>query len=206
MQIIKSSEKQSKNILFFPGATWKRNTMMAPNFIENNFESILVNSNVGLSHVEYDQSDTHQTILRDLYHVSKNYDFLFGYCYGCLPALKLCNENTKGIILLDPSTRIRNTENTYIIELDEAKKSFAKDASVRNMKLFEEFGQIKYSSINCKVLIIYSEYALNNNFEGIKINKIKNKKIVNVSESSHFILMEPKRFEVSQHILEFVNA
>ena len=194
--------------MFFPGATWKRKTMFAPSFINNNFETILLNAGVGLSQVEYDVSDTHESILSASEQLYNQHDFIFGYSYGCLPALKHANANTniKGIILLDPSALPNNQQQKYIIEIEEANKNFAEDMSVRNKTLWDKYPRIDYSNIRCKVLVVYSEYGINNKSDGVKIHFLQNKKVIVINESSHYIMMEPKRFELANHILEFING
>lgn len=180
--------------------------MPDPDFISNNFNDTLEKSGIAITYVDYNFDDTHESILNRVKETSEQYQFLFGYSYGCMPALMLSNKNTKGIILLDPSSVINHNQKKYILEIDQSNIMFEADIAKRNSNLFTKYPRIEYSKINCPVLIIYTEYAMKNKTDGVKVNLLKNKKIIEIPDSSHYIMMEPRRFDLVKHISEFINA
>jgi hypothetical protein len=191
------------------GGTWKYNTMFNSLFTENNLQELLYNAGIETIAVDYDSNDTYQSLVNDVNKLTSEVDFIMGYSFGVLIGIATAQKNTKGLILLDANSIGGNECINYIEDKETANKYFEIDLASRNenLKSFTE-GKLIITSHKPKTLLIFSEFGDKNNnlcTHGMYLASLGKRKKVVVKNSSHYIMIEPTRFELTNHILEFIN-
>jgi hypothetical protein len=170
------------------GQTWKYKTMFAE------FGDLLVDTEIIA--VDYDVSDTHESIFKESKELVSTFkpDYLMGYCYGSFVCINSADSDVKGIILLDPSSKIKTLDTSH------------EDVQTRNLNITEPIPRIPLDKIACKVDVIFTTEGLTGNKTGMQIQHIKNKQIHTIENSTHMIMIEPARYELAKRILEIMNA
>lgn len=189
------------------GATWKHKTMFASSFLENNFQNLLNSAGVETYSVEYDIDDTFPEVVNQCKNIKA--DYIMGYSFGSFPALASLRPTTKGLVLLDPDSIVDHTQKKYIEEIEAANKFFDDDIKNKNMVISKTLDFSLIKPVRQRTLFLFSEYGFsNNNLNNPKnvVAKITNKTTVVIPESSHYIMMEPARFNAFNAIMEFMDA
>jgi hypothetical protein len=188
------------------GATWKYETMFGSSFIKDNFESLLNSHDIETYSVDYDKEETFSDIVKACGDI--NADYIMGYSLGCFLALACNKQTTKGIILLDPQSIIDHTQKKYIEDIDTANKFFDNDIANKNHAVSNTIDFSLIKPIRNKTLFVFSEYGRSKNHlmdpKNICFRSIPNKQTVVIPNSSHYIMLEPARFDAAKVITEFV--
>jgi hypothetical protein len=168
------------------GQTWKYKTMFAE------FSDLLIDTEIIA--VDYDITDTHDSIFKESKELVSKFkpDYLMGYCYGGFVCINCADHNTKGIILLDPSAKVKSVDPTH------------EDVISKNTNLSKPIPKTPLDKVACKVDIIYTTEGLNGS--GMQIQYIKNKQIHTIEDSTHMIMIEKNRYELADKILEIMDA
>lgn len=168
------------------GQTWKYKTMFAE------FGDLLIDTEIIA--VDYDVTDTHESIFKESKELVSKFkpDYLMGYCYGSFVCINCADENTKGIILLDPSSKIKPLDQTH------------EDVISKNVNITKPIPRIPLDKVRCKVDVIYTTEGLGG--VGMQIQHIKNKQIHTIENSTHMIMIEHNRYELANKILEIMDA
>lgn len=202
----KTPANHTHSILYLMGATWKHDTMFGSVFTEHNMQDLLYKSGIETISVEYEKHDTFYSLLNEIKLLSQESDYILGYSFGCYLAIASATKNIKGIILLDPNVPTGNSGEKYITNIDTANKFFERDILNKNLNLKPR--NIVGVNYKPEISIIFSEYGYKNN-EMFKIQKYldfyKKVDISFVENSSHFLMLEPARFELTKKILEFMG-
>jgi hypothetical protein len=171
------------------GQTWKYNTMFDP------FSSLL--DGVDITAVDYDSTDTHESIFRESKELVRrlNPDYLFGYCYGGFVCVNAANNNTKGIILLDPSSEKKQLTDDH------------DDVKATNVNLLKPIPRIPIDKISCKVNVIYTQEGFDRKLNGgMQIQYFKNADVTVLENTTHKIMIEPSAVLLANKIMEIINA
>lgn len=189
------------------GATWKYETMFGSTFLPDNFESLLNSHGIETYSVDYGKDDTFNDVVSACKEI--HFDYVMGYSLGCFLAIALANQS-KGIILLDPNSHIDHSQQKYIQDIDTANKFFDSDIENKNHNVHTTLDFSLIKPTNKKTLFLFSEYGKNNNSlmtdSGKCFRMLRNKTTVVIPESSHYIMLESKRFEAAKIISEFIDA
>jgi hypothetical protein len=210
VQIHRRTQSNSKHkLLYLGGATWKYKTMFSPIVIPDSVEDLLFASGMDIISVDYDITDTHETVLPATKELAKDVDYIFGYSYGCIAAVNAVDKNTKGFILLDPSP-IPNDKQTRYFQEELFKDLLECDLKSRNTNFSSKPPKFEHeSAYDCNLLVVLSEYCYNNNKlntpEGMFLNSYRNKTVEVINDSSHFVMIEQGRYELVNKIINFIN-
>lgn len=190
------------------GVTWKYDTMFNSSFTEQNLQDLLYDAGVETIAVDYEPSDTYESLVDDISKITPDVDYIMGYSYGCFLAVATANANTKGIILLDPNAEINHSQKKYINDIDVANEFFERDLLAKNKNL-GEIDKMIISPSKPKTLLLFSEWGNNNNSlctKGMYLAALGKKQKVVIKKSSHYIMLEPARFMLAKEIMEFIRA
>jgi len=189
------------------GATWKHKTMFASSFVENNFQNLLNSAGVETYSVDYDINDTFPEVVDQCKNIKA--DYIMGYSFGCFPAIACLNGNTKGLILLDADSIVDHNQTKYIEDIDTANRFFEEDIKNKNNVIGKTLDFSLLKPVKHKTLFLFSEYGYtNNNLDNPKnvFMNISNKTTSVIPRSSHYIMIEPARFNATNSIMEFMDA
>ena len=186
------------------GGTWKNDTMFDSVFTENNLQQLLYKAGVETISVDYDNNDTYQSLIKDIGEITPEVDYIMGYSFGVLIAIATAQQNTKGLILLDANSIGGNDCKTYIEDKQIANKYFERDLQSRNEKLknFTE-GKLTISPHKPETLLVFSDFGDKNNnlcTHGMYLRMLGKLRKKVIRNSSHFIMLEPARFELAKEI------
>jgi hypothetical protein len=186
------------------GKTWKYKTMFDLDMEEDSFADILYNAGIDVISVDWQTGDTHQTIFkkcRDLVNI-QNPDYIMGYCYGCAVASAIGNNKTKHMFMLDPCPD-KSKQTEFIPEFATLMND---DIKNRNLNLDEKLPQIALDKIKCPVTIFNtSDSSEMDKQNSLQVKFIKNKTVVDL-QGSHYVLIEPARYELANKIMEIMNV
>jgi hypothetical protein len=188
------------------GATWKYETMFGSSFIEDNFESLLNSHGIETYSIDYDAGETFVDVVNGCRDI--NVDFIMGYSLGCFLAMACLHQKHKGMILLDPQSIIDHNQPKYIEDIDTANKFFNTDIANKNHAVSNTIDFSLIKPARNKTLFLFSEYGRSKNHlmdpKNICFRSIPNKQTVVIPNSSHYIMLEPARFDAAKTISEFV--
>lgn len=187
------------------GRTWKYKTMFDLDMEEDSFGDILYNAGIEVVAVDWDRNDDHQMIFQKCRELVNRYnpDFIMGYCYGCFVCGVLPNNKTKHIFLLDPSAEVSQQKDF----VPEFLPLMEKDLTTKNIRLDAKLPPIPFDKIKCGVTIFKTrDCSVLDQPNRMQVKYIKNKTIVDLPEASHYILIEPARYDLANRILEIMNA
>jgi len=173
------------------GQTWKYKSMFAP------FSILLNEAGIETIAVDYDQTDTHESIWVESKKIARLYkpDYLFGYCYGSFVCVNAWNPSVKGIMMLDPSS-----EKKFIVSDHE-------DVNSRNLNIITQpIPRIPIDKIPCKIDIIYTGEGYLNKIDGMQTQFFKNKKEHIVPETTHKIMCEIGNLRLLEILTEIMDA
>jgi pimeloyl-ACP methyl ester carboxylesterase len=189
------------------GATWKYETMFGSSFLEDNFESLLNSHGIETYAIDYEKDETFVDVVnacRDI-----NVDYVMGYSLGCFLALAYPKQTTKGIILLDPQSIVDHSQKKYIEDIHTANKFFDNDIQNKNHAVSSTLDFSLIKPVHQKTMFLFSEYGKVKNSlmdpKNIQFRTIPNKKTVVIPNSSHYIMLEPARFDAANAISDFIN-
>ena len=206
------------------GVTWKYDTMFNSAFTEHNLQQLLYNAGVETIAIDYEPTDTYESLVEDIKQITPDVDYIMGYSFGCFLAIATTSENTKGIILLDPNAEINHNQKKYIEDIETANKFFERDLLSWRMDFnWSPFGRdllsknknlgvidkLIISPNKTKTLLLFSGWGDSNNSlctNGMYLKFLGEKKKVVIKNSSHYIMLEPTRFTLAKEIMEFMNA
>lgn len=190
------------------GATWKYETMFGSSFLEDNFESILNANGIETYSIDYEQGDTFKDVVTACCDIKV--DYVMGYSLGCFLAMACLNETSRGLILLDPQSIVDHSQEKYIEDIDTANKFFDNDIANKNHSVSTTLDFSLMRPIKQKTLFLFSHYGKTKNSlmtdNGKCFRMIRNKSTVVIPNSSHYIMLEPARFEAAKAISEFIDA
>lgn len=196
------------SLLYLMGGTWKYKTMFGSAFTENNFESILNSYGIETYAIDYEKGDTFIDVVTACRFIKTNYTM--GYSLGCMLALACVHKDTKGLILLDPQSVVDHNQHKYISDINTANAFFDTDIANKNHNVNNtlNFDIINFRMLNTvKTLFLFSQYGNDNNYletdKGLCFNSLRNKHKVVIPNSSHYLLLEPTRFDVAKAIKEW---
>jgi len=190
------------------GVTWKYDTMFNSTFTDQNLQDLLYNAGVETIAVDYEPSDTYESLVEDLKELATDVDYIMGYSFGCFLAIASSTENTKGIILLDPNAEINHNQKKYIEDIETANRFFERDLSTKN-KNIGVVDRLIISPNKTKTLLLFSEWGNSNNSlctNGMYLKFLGEKKKVVIKNSSHYVMLEPARYILAKEIMEFIRA
>lgn len=190
------------------GVTWKYDTMFNSAFIEHNLQQLLYNAGVETIAIDYEPTDTYESLVEDIKQITPDVDYIMGYSFGCFLTIATTSENTKGIILLDPNAEINHNQKKYIEDIETANKFFERDLLSKNKNL-GVIDKLIISPNKTKTLLLFSGWGDSNNSlctNGMYLKFLGEKKKVVIKNSSHYIMLEPTRFTLAKEIMEFMNA
>lgn len=190
------------------GVTWKYDTMFNSAFTEHNLQQLLYNAGVETIAIDYEPTDTYESLVEDIKQITPDVDYIMGYSFGCFLAIATATENTKGIILLDPNAEINHNQKKYIEDIETANKFFERDLLSKNKNL-GVIDKLIISPNKTKTLLLFSGWGDSNNSlctNGMYLKFLGEKKKVVIKKSSHYIMLEPTRFALAKEILGFMNA
>lgn len=190
------------------GVTWKYDTMFNSAFTEHNLQQLLYNAGVETIAIDYEPTDTYESLVEDIKQITPDVDYIMGYSFGCFLAIATTSENTKGIILLDPNAEINHNQKKYIEDIETANKFFERDLLSKNKNL-GVIDKLIISPNKTKTLLLFSGWGDSNNSlctNGMYLKFLGEKKKVVIKNSSHYIMLEPTRFTLAKEIMEFMNA
>lgn len=191
------------------GVTWKYDTMFNSAFTEHNLQQLLYNAGVETIAVDYEQTDTYHSLIEQVNQITPEVDYIMGYSFGCLLAVATAQKNTKGIILLDTNSLGGNEGKNYIQDKETAGKYFQKDLETKNDKLKDVPEKLVITPHKPKTFLVFSEYGDKNNnicTHGMYLRALGKVKKTVIKKSSHYIMLEPARFELAKEIIGIMNA
>jgi hypothetical protein len=190
------------------GVTWKYDTMFNSAFTESNLQELFYNARVETIAVDYEPTDTYESLVEDVNKISSEVDYIMGYSFGCLLAVATAQKNTKGIILLDANSLGGNGGKNYIENVETANNYFEKDLAVVNKKLKDIPEKLIINPYKPKTFLIFSDYGNKNNnlcTHGMYLRALGKVNKTVIKHSSHYIMIEPARFELAKEILGIMN-
>jgi hypothetical protein len=191
------------------GVTWKYDTMFNSAFTEHNFQQLLFKAGVETISVDYELSDTYESLVEDVNKITPEVDFIMGYSFGCLLAVATAQKNTKGIILLDANSLGGNAGLNYIQDKETAQQFFERDLATKNEKLKDIPEKLIINPYKPKTFLIFSEYGDKNNnlaTHGMYLRALGKVNKTVIRHSSHYIMIEPARFELAKEVIGIMNA
>jgi hypothetical protein len=207
-------------LLYLPGAIWKHHSFFAANFLEPNFQQLLLNAGVEIIACEYESTDTYQTIIDQVVSISSQADYIMGLCWGVWPAIAATQANTKALICFDPSVVFPGgAEARCWGDLDDAnyipwpdkqkvKSILMQNLLIKNPNLVPPETAI-VSPHKPKTFFIFSNYGVRWNVLGTHGQYLQHLGPViyrpGIKNSSHYLMIEPRRFELANEVLSIMD-
>jgi hypothetical protein len=229
---IKDNSLRKGKILYLMGATWHTKCMFDLDCAEDSFATLLHKGGIETYTFDIPTTD-HQSNVDIAVSLVKQYeiDYILGYSYGCITALDVAKQTKiAGLMFLDPRSQVtvtkQHTDNKILVTRDNVDLALREN----NVNITDVVRQAHLAALsNTDVLVVptypgpvcrQTEY-----FKPANLTELFNKQKIQLfltsqskeetklwnpantifyPDSSHWILLEPSRYQLAQDIEKFI--